>query len=101
LLGEAAAYAANDVIERRRLGLIGDNETSSAISAAMSSFLQSQGPQLSSQLSSMLGPAMDKAVDAITPAVKNVLSEYGPPFAAIMGGTVALAILLGVWIARR
>jgi hypothetical protein len=99
LLGEAAAYATGVTLEQARLGLIGQDDVASTMSTAMTAFLAKQGPALSSQLSTMLQPALDKAIDVVKPAVKDVLTEYGPPFAAIMGGIVALAILLGVWIA--
>jgi hypothetical protein len=45
-------------------------------------------------------PMMTSAVAAMKPAIMEALQEYTPTFAAVSGGMLALAVLLGVWVAK-
>ncbi len=46
-------------------------------------------------------PMMASAVASMKPAIMEALQEYTPTFAAISGGMLALAVLLGVWVAQK
>jgi hypothetical protein len=49
----------------------------------------------------LTAPAVQKAVDTIKPAIMEALRDYTPTFAAVSGGMLALAVLLGVWVAKE
>lgn len=46
-------------------------------------------------------PMMQSAVASMKPAIMEALQEYTPTFAAVSGGMLALAVLLGVWVAQK
>lgn len=46
-------------------------------------------------------PLMQSAVEAMKPAIMEALQEYTPTFAAVSGGMLALAVLMGVWVAKK
>lgn len=46
-------------------------------------------------------PLMESAVASMKPAIMEALQEYTPTFAAVSGGMLALAVLLGVWVAKK
>ena len=52
-------------------------------------------------LTSLTQPAVQKAIDTIKPAIMQALQDYTPTFAAISGGMLALAVLLGVWVSHE
>ena len=49
----------------------------------------------------LTAPAVQKAIDTIKPAILEALRDYTPTFAAVSGGMLALAVLLGVWVAKE
>ena len=46
-------------------------------------------------------PLAQSAVAAMKPAIMEALQDYTPTFAAVSGGMLALAVLLGVWVAKK
>lgn len=46
-------------------------------------------------------PMMASAIASMKPAIMEALQEYTPTFAAVSGGMLALAVLLGVWVAQK
>lgn len=46
-------------------------------------------------------PYAQKAIDAIKPALMQALEDYTPTFAAVSGGMLALAVLLGVYVSKQ
>jgi hypothetical protein len=52
-------------------------------------------------ISNLTQPAVQKAIDTIKPAVLEALRDYTPTFAAVSGGMLALAVLLGVWVSNE
>ena len=52
-------------------------------------------------ITNLTQPAVQKAIETIKPAVLEALRDYTPTFAAVSGGMLALAVLLGVWISNE
>lgn len=46
-------------------------------------------------------PLIQSMVASMKPAIMEALQEYTPTFAAVSGGMLALAVLLGVWVAKK
>jgi hypothetical protein len=46
-------------------------------------------------------PMMQSAIASMKPAIMEALHDYTPTFAAISGGMLALAVLLGVYVAQK
>jgi hypothetical protein len=51
--------------------------------------------------SGQASPLMQSAIESMKPAIYQALQDYTPTFAAVSGGMLALAVLLGVWVAQR
>lgn len=49
----------------------------------------------------IVDPYIQKAIEAVKPAVMQVLEDYTPTFAAVSGGMLALAVLLGVYVSKK
>jgi len=73
-------------------------------------YIQSQLGDVMDTLSSLVSgqaiadvtaPAVQKAIDTIKPAVMQALADYTPTFAAVTGGMLALAVLLGVYVSKE
>ena len=98
----AAADAAVDALRRVRAGeirsLAGVEEH---VESRLSGILDFLMPMAKEEVSSLLAPATKQAVEAIKPAMYEVLRDWTPSFAAIIGGVVGLAILLGVQVSRK
>lgn len=58
-------------------------------------------PSAKEEVSSLLAPATQQAVEAIKPAMYDVLRDWTPSFAAIVGGMAGLAVLLGVYVSKK
>jgi hypothetical protein len=102
LAGEAVACAACEAVKRAYLGELSSlAEADSLISAAVSKFFESQGPQIASTMAPHIEAMTKKAVEVIRPSVEQALKEYTPTFAAISGGMLALSVLLGTYVAKR
>lgn len=71
------------------------------VEARLSGILDFLMPAAKEELSTLLAPATQQAVDAIKPAMYDVLRDWTPSFAAIVGGMAGLAILLGVWVSKK
>lgn len=102
LAGEAVACAACEAVKRAALGELSSlAEADSLISSAVSKFFESQGPQIASSMAPYIESMTKKAVDVIRPSVEQALRDYTPTFAAITGGMLGLAVLLGTWVAKN
>lgn len=58
-------------------------------------------PSAKEEVQALLAPATQQAVDAIKPAMYDVLRDWTPSFAAIVGGMAGFAILLGVYVSKK
>ena len=99
---DAACTAATEALNRVYTGeirsLAGVEEYVEARLGGILDFLM---PSAKEEISSLLAPATQQAVDAIKPAMYEVLRDWTPSFAAIVGGMAGLAILLGVYVSKR
>jgi hypothetical protein len=98
----AAAEAAVDTIRRLRSGEIrsvaGAEEN---VHARLGSILDVLMPSLKDEAQTLLAPATQQAIEAMKPAMYEVLRDWTPSFAAIVGGMAGLAILLGVYVSKQ
>lgn len=102
MLGEVAGIAAEEALRAARMGEISSvGEAQDLIGAAMTKFMDQQGPAIAEKLAVYLEPATQKAVDIIKPSVMEALKEYTPTFAAVSGTMIALSVLAGTYLARR
>lgn len=99
---DAASNAAVDALARVRAGeirsLAGVEEY---VEVRLSGILDLLMPAAKEELLVLLAPATKQAVEAIKPAMYEVLRDWTPSFAAIIGGMAGLAVLLGVWVSKR
>lgn len=98
----AAVEAAKDALDRVYSGEI----TSLAgvedhVQDRLGSILDVLMPAAKEEAAALLAPAAQQAVDAIKPAMYDVLRDWTPSFAAIVGGMAGLAVLLGVWVSKQ
>ena len=93
--------AAHDAVELVRLGQLGADETEGYVSAALDQFLSAQGPGIAEKLAALVEPAAKKAAEAVRPTIEGLAKEYAPSAFAIVGGLLALSVLLGVWVSKR
>lgn len=101
LVSECAGAAATDAVSAARRGdLAGVGGIEDLIQQQLNSYLDKFGPALSAKLVSIAEPAAKKAADLVRPEVEASLARYTPQFAAIAGGMMGLAVLLGVWISK-
>jgi hypothetical protein len=99
---DAATGAAIDALQRVRAGELRSlSGVEEYVEARLSGILDFLMPAAKEEVSSLLAPATQQAVDAIKPAMYDVLRDWTPSFAAIVGGLAGLAILLGVNISKR
>jgi len=102
LMGDVAGIAAEEAVRLVRIGELSDlGATEDYIGAAMSRFMDQQGPALAQKLAVYLEPATQKAVEVIKPSVMQALKDYTPTFAAVSGAMIALSVLAGTYLARR
>lgn len=102
MIGEAAAVAATDAVRLARLGELSDiGQVEQYVGAALTKFMEQQGPAIADKLAVYLQPATQKAVEVIKPSVMEALKEYTPTFAAVAGAMVGVSVLVGTWLARR
>lgn len=99
---DAAADAAIDALRKVRAGqiqsLAGVEEY---VGGRLNGILDFLMPAAKDEVSALLAPATQQAVDAIKPAMYDVLRDWTPSFAAIVGGMAGLAILLGVYVSKK
>ena len=98
----AAVEAAKDALNRvysgelRTLAGVEDH-----VQARLGSVVDLLRPSLKEEAAVLLAPAAQQAVDAIKPAMYDVLRDWTPSFAAIVGGMAGLAVLLGVYVSKQ
>ena len=99
---DAACNAAIDALQRVKAGeirsLAGVEEYVETQLAGILDFLM---PAAKEEVASLFAPATQQAVEAIKPAMYDVLRDWTPSFAAIVGGMAGLAVLLGVWVSKK
>jgi hypothetical protein len=101
LVSEFAGAAAADAVAAARRGdLSGVGQIEDLIQQQLNNYLDKFGPALSTRLVAIAEPAAKKAADLVRPEVESALAKYTPQFAAIAGGMMGLAVLLGVWISK-
>lgn len=98
MVADATLDALNGVQrgEVRDLGQF-EEQVSKSIMAAIDRF----GPDIASKLQAWIEPATQKAVETAKPVVQQLLKDYLPVFAGIVGLFTAGAILLGIGIAKK
>lgn len=99
---DASVRAAREALDRVYSGeiksLAGVEEY---VENRLSGILDFLMPAAKEEISALLAPATQQAVEAIKPAMYEVLRDWTPSFAAIVGGMAGLAILLGVWVSKK
>ena len=99
---DAAADAAIDALKLARAGRIHSiADAEDYVHGRLSGILDVLMPGLQSEAASILTPATQQAVDAIKPAMYDVLRDWTPAIASIIGGLAGLAVLLGVWVSKE
>lgn len=99
---DAACTAAREALDRVYAGeiqsLAGVEEY---VEGRMGGILDFIMPAAKEEVTALLAPATQQAIEAIKPAMYDVLRDWTPSFAAIVGGMAGLAILLGVWVSKK
>lgn len=99
---DAACRAATEALDRVYRGeistLAGVEEH---IQTRLGSILDILMPAAKEEFAVLLAPAAQQAVEAIKPAMYEVLRDWTPSFAAIVGGMAGLAVLLGVYVSKQ
>jgi hypothetical protein len=99
---DAATEAAIDALRLARAGKIRSMAAAEEyVVDRLGGILDVFMPAIKEEAASILAPATQQAVDAIKPAMYDVLRDWTPSFAAIVGGMAGLAILLGVYVSKR
>jgi hypothetical protein len=99
---DAATSAAIDALRHVRSGKIQSlSGVEEYIGGRLNGILDFILPAAKEEVSSLLAPATQQAVDAIKPAMYDVLRDWTPSIAAIVGGMAGLSILLGVWVSKK
>ncbi len=102
LLADAATDGAVGALEMVRLGeLKSMDEVDAYMGAYMDGILDFIMPSAKQEFASLVAPATQQAIDAVKPAMYEVLRDWTPSIASIVGGMAGLAVLLGVWVSRR
>lgn len=102
LVLDAATEAAVDALNRVRAGEIRSlSGVEEYVETRLSGILDFLMPAAKEEAAALLAPAAQQAVDAIKPAMYEVLRDWTPSFAAIIGGVVGLAVLLGVQVSKQ
>lgn len=98
---DAASEAAVDALRRVRAGEIRSlSGVEEYVETRLSGVLDFLMPAAKEEVSALLAPATKQAVEAIKPAMYEVLRDWTPSFAAIVGGMAGLAILLGIQVSK-
>ena len=98
----AAADAAVDTIRKLRNGEIRSVDAAEGnVRSHLGSILDVLMPSLKDEAQTLLAPATQQAIDAMKPAMYQVLQDWTPTFAAVVGGMAGLAILLGVYVSKQ
>ena len=101
LVLDAAAEAAVSALGRVKAGEIRSlSGVEEYVEDRLSGVLDFLMPAAKEEVSSLLAPATKQAIEAIKPAMYEVLRDWTPSFAAIVGGMAGLAILLGVQVSK-
>ncbi|MHC4718538.1 MAG: hypothetical protein ACYS5V_16330 [Planctomycetota bacterium] len=95
LAGEIVAQSAIGVLRSGQTATLG--ETQDFIASAARGLAQNYGKELATAMD----PMIEQMIEKVKPAVKEVLRENVPTFAAVGAGTIALSILLGVFISTQ
>jgi hypothetical protein len=100
-LGDYVSIRACQVARRTLDGIrSGELQTMGDIDNHVSRELGAVTDDLMSIASGASSPMIQSMVASMKPAILEVLQEYTPTFAAVSGGMLAIAVLLGVWIAK-
>ena len=99
--GQIADAITRECADSVRLGGVGLGQVDTLIANAIANYFSQHGEELAASMSQYVEPLTQKAVDVIKPSVYEALRDYTPTFAAVSGGMLALAVFLGLWIARR
>jgi len=99
--GQIADAIAGECANAVRLGGVPLGQVDTLIANAIANYFSQHGDELAASMSEYVAPLTQKAMDVIKPSVYEALRDYTPTFAAVSGGMLALAVFLGIWIARR
>lgn len=98
----AATAAAVDALTKMRAGQIRSiSGAEQHVQAHLGSILDTLMPSIKEEAMVLLAPATQQAIEAMKPAMYEVLRDWTPSFAAIVGGMAGLAILLGVYVSKK
>lgn len=89
---------AQAAIEGIRLGRI---RTLGELDDFVSGSLGQSAADVAAMFTGSSSPMVQSLVESMKPAVMQVLQDYTPTFAAVSGGMLALAVLLGVYVAKE
>lgn len=99
---DAASMSAAEAVQGTRLGYFHSmEEVGEYVEARLGSILDILMPSAKDEIATLVSPAAQQAVEAIKPAIYEALRDWTPSFATIMGGMIALSVLLGVWVSKR
>ncbi len=99
---DAASLSAAEAVNGVRLGYLHSMEdVESYVGDRLGSILDFLMPSAKEEVAALITPATQQAVEAIKPAIYDALRDWTPSFATIMGGMIALSVLLGVWVSKR
>lgn len=99
---DAACTAAREALDRVYTGEIRSlSGVEEYVEVRLGGILDFLMPSAKEEVQALLAPATQQAVDAIKPAMYEVLRDWTPSFASIIGGMAGLAILLGVWVSKK
>lgn len=99
---DAASLSAAEAVQGVRLGYLHSlEEVEEYVEVRLGSILDILMPSAKDELTALVTPATQQAVEAIKPAIYEALRDWTPSFATIMGGMIALSVLLGVWVSKR
>jgi hypothetical protein len=100
-LGEYVTGAAVRIARNTLDGIeTGDLRSLGEVDEYIQAQLGELGDDIGDALSTITQPAVQKAIDSMKPAIMQALEDYTPTFAAISGGMLALAVLLGVYVSK-
>lgn len=97
-VSEYATQIAQSTIDKIMAGELG---TMGEIDEYVDGRLGDITDDLKAVASGSASPLMQSAIESMKPAIFQALQDYTPTFAAVSGGMLALAVLLGVWVAQR
>lgn len=100
-LGQVADTIACECAQAVRSGAVPLGQLDTLVTNAIANYFSQHGAEIASSMSQYVEPLTAKAMDVIKPSMYEALRDYTPTFAAVSGGMLALAVFLGIWIARR